>query len=71
MTGVSSVIGCVRLHQIQAIPESELRSVPFEYIIPELEWPEFNSADSGLEAEFKDLQPEFPDACGMLCLPKN
>ena len=26
--------------------------MPFDYIIPELEWPEFNSADSGLEAEF-------------------
>ena len=44
--------GCVRLHQIPAIPESVLRSVPFDYTIPELEWPEFNSGDSGLEAEF-------------------
>ena len=44
--------GCVRLHQIPAIPESVSRSVPFDYIIPELEWPEFNSGDSGLEAEF-------------------
>ena len=44
--------GCVRLHQMLAIPESESRSMPFDYIIPELEWPEFNSAVSGLEAEF-------------------
>ena len=28
---------CVRLHQIPAIPESISRSVPFDYIIPELE----------------------------------
>ena len=45
-------IGCVRSHQIPAIPESVSQSVPFDYIFPELEWPEFNSADSGLEAEF-------------------
>ena len=44
--------GCVRLHQIPAIPESVSRSVPFDYIIPELEWQEFISADSGLEAEY-------------------
>ena len=58
--------GRVRLHQIPAIPESESRIMPFDYIIPELEWPEFNSADSGLETEFKDLPPEIPDAHGML-----
>ena len=44
--------GCVRLHQIPAIPESVSQSAPFDYIIPELELPEFNSADSSLEAEF-------------------
>ena len=45
-------IECVPLHQIPAIPESESRSVAFDNIIPESQWPEFNFADSGLEAEF-------------------
>ena len=45
-------IGRVRLHQIPVIPESESRSVPFDYTIPESEWPEFNSGDSGPKAEF-------------------
>ena len=47
-----NINGCVWLHQIPAIPESVSQSEPFDYIILELEWPEFNSADSGLEAEF-------------------
>ena len=50
--GMCARIGCVRSHQIPAIPEPVSRSMPFDYIIPELEWPEFNSGDSGLEAEF-------------------
>ena len=47
--------GHVRFHQIPAIPvfpESESWSASFDYIIPELEWPEFDSADSGQQAEF-------------------
>ena len=35
-----------------AIPESVPWRMSFDYIIPNLECPEFNPADSGLEAEF-------------------
>ena len=48
----SLVNGGIRLHQIPVIPKSEMWGVPFDHIIPESEWPEFNSADSGLKAEF-------------------